>query len=186
MGLKLSELGPFWTLANALSLSRIVLAVPITIVVFVDASRYAWVIVGLGAVAAATDFLDGYVARRTGTITEWGKVLDPIGDKFLLITVGGAMVVVGLLPLWLVGFIVARDLIIVIGGLLISQASGIVPSSLWWGKVAMVSVAVTFLAVTLQASEVVQQICFWLTAALMMISFVQYAVRFMKLHRATS
>jgi cardiolipin synthase len=69
--------------------------------------------VGIGA--GLSDWADGYLARRLGIITKFGTYLDPAADKLLLITVFVCLGFAGLIPLWLVVLVVARDLVIVVG-----------------------------------------------------------------------
>jgi len=180
------RLGPFWTLANIFSLLRLVLAVPISVLILLDVQAFSRLVVGLGIVAGITDYLDGYVARRTNTVTEWGKVLDPIADKLSVLAVGSAMVITNLLPLWLVGVIVVRDALIVIGGISLSRTLGAVPGSLSWGKAAMTAAGITFLAAVLQVSDPIMQACLWATTALMVASFLQYLHRYLKLRTQTA
>jgi len=65
----------------------------------------------IGFIFAMTDWVDGYVARRFNQITKLGKLLDPISDRLFILTVVIAMVVVGLLPLWVVIVIGLRDVL---------------------------------------------------------------------------
>jgi cardiolipin synthase len=66
-------------------------------------------------VAAVTDFLDGWVARATQTVSWFGKVSDPIMDRVLLFTGVVGLVAIGNLPLWVAIFVIGRD-IILLGG----------------------------------------------------------------------
>ncbi|WP_372594706.1 CDP-diacylglycerol--glycerol-3-phosphate 3-phosphatidyltransferase [Actinotalea sp.] len=102
---------PVWNLANAVTMAR-VLMVPVVLVVLVvgesDLSR--WVAAGLFTLAAATDKLDGYLARRLGQVTDWGKLLDPIADKALI---GGSLITLsalGEIPWWITVVVLAREL----------------------------------------------------------------------------
>ena len=111
---------PVWNLANAVTTAR-VLMVPVVLVVLVvgetDLSR--WVAAGLFTVAAATDKLDGYLARRLGQVTDWGKILDPIADKALI---GGSLVTLsalGEIPWWITGVVLVRELGITVMRLLV-------------------------------------------------------------------
>ena len=60
--------------------------------------------------AAASDFFDGYIARKTGQITTLGKFLDPLADKLLICTVLIEMTALGWVPSWIVNVIVVREL----------------------------------------------------------------------------
>ena len=72
-------MGQFWTVANALSFSRILLVAPITWLIYKDGPIGP--MFGLIGLAIATDFFDGRVARWSHTVSEWGKVLDATADK---------------------------------------------------------------------------------------------------------
>lgn len=97
---------------NIISLLRILLVVPIMILL--ARGEYAYVLL-LFAVAGASDGIDGYLARRFHWQSQLGALLDPLGDKFLLV---GAYLIFGwsgLLPLWLVILVISRDVVIVTG-----------------------------------------------------------------------
>jgi cardiolipin synthase len=72
---------------------------------------------GLFAIAAFTDGLDGFLAKRFDWQSEFGKVLDPVADKLLLVTMFICLAVVGLVPWWLAGLVLLRDLVILFGSL---------------------------------------------------------------------
>lgn len=68
------------------------------------------------AVAAATDFVDGQLARRTHTVSKLGQLLDPAVDRILMITGVLGVFLVGRLPLWVIVVVLARDLLMLVGG----------------------------------------------------------------------
>lgn len=80
----------------------------------------AWV-----AFAGITDGLDGFTARKFNAASNVGLVLDPIADKCMLVTLFLALGYADLIPLWMIGLMVARDLVIVIGALLLRIFRGI-------------------------------------------------------------
>ncbi len=71
----------------------------------------------LGFIFGATDWVDGYVARRFNQVTKLGKLLDPFSDRVFIVVVGFAMVAADLLPLWAVLVVLARDAVILAGGI---------------------------------------------------------------------
>jgi cardiolipin synthase (CMP-forming) len=95
-----------WNLANALTVSRLVLA-PIFLVLYVQGDRLR--ALSAFAAAAATDVLDGLVARALHQHTRLGAFLDPIADKFLAACALFALAATGRLPLWLPLLVVSRD-----------------------------------------------------------------------------
>jgi cardiolipin synthase len=104
-----------FTVPNALSFVRILL-IPVFVALLVgEGTRLAGFVL-MGAVLS-TDWVDGVIARRTGQVTELGKVLDPVADRLAVITALVTMVVLRLFPLWAAGIVVARDLALLAGGL---------------------------------------------------------------------
>ena len=174
-------LGKFWTIANMLSLIRVVLAIPVTYLILVDGS-VGWIL-GLIVLAGLTDWFDGHLARWSHTVSNWGKVLDPLCDKAAAILISVALVVRGDLPVWFVGIIALRDGLIVLGSVLLTRRIGEVKMSIWWGKVAVTALAVTLLAALLKADAPVMQFCIWFTLAMMLYSFTLYVLRYLRLWR---
>lgn len=101
-------------LPNALTLLRLVLVLPSVLALL---AGHFDVTLLLFAVAAITDALDGWLAKTFGWTSRLGKILDPIADKVLLGGVVLALGWLGLVPLWLVLTMVARDLVIVGGAI---------------------------------------------------------------------
>ncbi len=99
-------------LPNAICVLRIVLAAPIALSLL--SAEYPLTL-ALLAIAAASDGLDGWLAKSFGWTSRLGKILDPIADKVLLVTVAVSLVVQDLVPLWLALAIVLRDVVIVSG-----------------------------------------------------------------------
>ena len=99
---------------NALTLLRFLL-IPVLAVLLVQ-HRYGEAFAVL-FVSVLTDFADGVIARRWNARTRLGAIADPVADKLTMLTVTLVLAVQGLLPLWLVGAIVLRDLVIVGGAL---------------------------------------------------------------------
>lgn len=101
-------------LPNALSILRMLLAIPVA--VLLSRGQFALTFV-VFAFAAFTDALDGALAKHFGWTSELGKMLDPLGDKLLLLTVFVTLTVLGLVPPWLTAAAVGRDVIITAGAI---------------------------------------------------------------------
>jgi hypothetical protein len=101
-------------LPNLLCILRMLLVWPLAVVIF--QGRYELVL-AIFALAAFTDALDGFLAKRFDWTSELGKHLDPLADKLLLVTMFVCLSTIGLVPWWLTGFVLLRDLIIVFGAL---------------------------------------------------------------------
>jgi cardiolipin synthase len=100
-------------LPNVLTIFRIIVVGPIVLCLLAAQYRCAFY---LAMAAGVSDLLDGYLARRFGWMTHWGGVLDPLADKFLLVSTTLTLAWLGFLPWWLVGLIVLRDVTIVCAG----------------------------------------------------------------------
>ena len=97
------------TIPNLLSLARLA-TVPVFVWLFVTDHEDAAVL--LYAIAAWTDFFDGYIARHTGSVTELGRLLDPLADRIFIAALAIALVATGALDAWLAVVIVGRDVLI--------------------------------------------------------------------------
>ena len=173
---KLSELGRFWTIPNILSMARLVIILPVTWLIVVDGPLW-WIMVLL-LLAIATDYFDGRVARWSDQVSDWGKVLDPMADKFGGGFVIAALTYIGALPLWFFLVLAIRDFSILAGGEYLRHKTGQIVASIWVGKIAVTGVAITALAALLKADEPVLLVCIWATVILLVYTFVRYFVRF--------
>ena len=99
---------------NALSLARMLLVPPSVLLLL--AGRYELTLVCFGC-AAVSDGLDGWLAKSFGWTSRFGKIIDPIADKLLLVSLFVSLSVVRLVPLWLTVTVVLRDVVIVLGAL---------------------------------------------------------------------
>ena len=128
----------FWTLPNLLSLFRIlIIPVLVYLLSFTD-PKSALLAAGLFLIAAITDYFDGYLARRNKSVSDVGKILDPLADKLMI---ASALIMLAAMdrpnepsvPAWLVVIILAREsAVTVIRG--IALAEGIVMHSESLGK----------------------------------------------------
>jgi cardiolipin synthase len=105
---------PLRQVPNLISLIRIALIPPIAAALVQGELRIAMLMI---FVAAASDGVDGFLARRFGWQTELGAILDPAADKLLMATVFVTLAVLGGVPLWLMSAAVGRDALIVAGTL---------------------------------------------------------------------
>lgn len=103
-------------LPNLLTLTRILLLPFFAAMLIYEEYNYALFIF---ITAAVTDVLDGLVARITKQTTDFGKILDPVADKFFLITSFILMSYLGLIPKWLAVVVISKDLIVVTGCVII-------------------------------------------------------------------
>ncbi|MGA7161523.1 MAG: CDP-diacylglycerol--glycerol-3-phosphate 3-phosphatidyltransferase [Bacteroidota bacterium] len=97
---------------NQLTLLRIILTPAFALLLFTDSPTNKQIALLVFCLAALTDWYDGWVARRWGYITHWGKFLDPLADKVLTSVAFIAFIFIGYASAWMVWIIVIRDILI--------------------------------------------------------------------------
>lgn len=132
------------TPANIVTLVRICL-VPVFVVVlvspwpdwlglpFVSEAIKRYIAAGIFILISATDWLDGYLARSRGEVTDFGKFMDPLADKILVVAALMALIELDALPSWVALIIVAREFI-VSGVRMVAASKGEVIAASWYGK----------------------------------------------------
>jgi cardiolipin synthase (CMP-forming) len=133
------------TVPNAISLGRILLT-PVFFLLIVDPDTTTAGLC-LFAVVVATDWVDGAIARRTGQISELGKVLDPVADRLALAAGIVALAVRGVLPVWAAALILVRDVVVLLAGLVVLVQRRVRIDVRWIGKVATFSLMVAVPAI---------------------------------------
>lgn len=137
-------------LPNFITILRLVVS-PILALLLCYQRFYA--ALGLVVFAGVTDWLDGYAARKLNVSGKAGVVLDPLADKALLVTLFLSLGYIRLIPWWLLGLVIGRDLVIVIGSILLRVFRNVqrfVPSVL--GKISTFFQIVFVLLVLLSAT----------------------------------
>lgn len=124
-----------WSIPNAFTLARLLLLPIFLYVLFAldNRSAAAWM---LGALSA-TDWIDGYLARRLGQVSEFGKVFDPTVDRLLFVVAITAIIIDGSIPLWFALAVLVREVLV---GLMMAIATVVFKMPridvTYWGKLA--------------------------------------------------
>ena len=138
-----------------------------------------WIMVWVFLLAAGTDWLDGYLARKLNQVTDLGKFLDPLVDKLLVLAPLMSLVELGQIPAWGVFMILARELTIAGWRVDPKLQSGAIQGANFWGKLKTVSqiVAIALLIAPLPDPwQSVSLAAFWISVALTWISGAIYLV----------
>ena len=121
------------TVPNAVTLARLLL-MPVCAYLLAS-GQYGWGIV-LTAVVGSTDWVDGWLARRTGQVSRLGQLLDPLADRLLIASVAIALVIRGVVPWPAAVLLVARDLFLLAGWPLLKRRGIEPPEVIFLGKAA--------------------------------------------------
>ena len=125
------------TVPNVISFARIV-AIPVFCWLTAGGSTRLWGI-ALFAVVVSTDWIDGYVARRIGQVSEVGRILDPVADRLAIAAGLITFALVGVFPFWAALLILLRDVALLLGGAAVLWGKGIRIDVRWIGKIATFS-----------------------------------------------
>ncbi|MBO9999708.1 MAG: CDP-diacylglycerol--glycerol-3-phosphate 3-phosphatidyltransferase [Cyanobacteria bacterium SID2] len=134
-----------------------------------------WIGLAIFSIAALTDWVDGYVARRFNQVSDLGKFLDPLVDKLLVFAPFLVLIEWGTIPAWGVFLILAREL--TVAGWRVRQTT--ISGANWWGKiktVAQITAIVLLLAPLSQAWTNAGLVAFWLSVVLTLVSGAIYLI----------
>lgn len=139
------------TAANVISFIRLCMA-PVALGLLLSGQDIAATV--LFAVSAATDFVDGQVARRTHTVSKVGQLLDPAVDRLLMICGVVGLLAIGRLPVWIVVVVLARDVFLLVMGAWLLREHGIRVPVVYPGKVATTLLFVGFAGMMLNMPQI--------------------------------
>ena len=160
-------------LANKLTMLRVVMIPAFVIVLYADFEGCRYVALALFAIASFTDFLDGYIARSRNLVTDFGKFIDPLADKVLVMTAMLMFVSWGQMPAWVLAVVLAREL--AVSGLrMIAATEGKVIAAAWSGKVKTASTMVCIILMLLPIPPVLNTVCWGIILVTTVYSGVEY------------
>jgi len=169
-------------LPTILTLSRIFL------IPFFVLSVYQHPLIGAAVfgIASITDFLDGYLARRSGEITKFGIIMDPIADKFLIISALIVLVDMERLSAWIAIVLIVREFLITALRVVALSRDVLVPSEMG-GKLKTTAQITAILCLILMGSVFqidlydVGLVFIWVALVLSVISGVKYTIAFWRI-----
>ena len=178
-----------WNVPNTISLTRLILAVVVGIQIELGYFTAAWIVF---VIAASTDFIDGYWARRFNQITKLGRILDPFVDKIIITAAMVALVGVpgSGVAAWMATVVVGRELLVTsLRGII--EGSGGDFSARWMGKWKMLFQCVAVVACLILVSQSAPpswmrwftSIALWSAIVLTIASGIDYIVLAVRLSR---
>ena len=132
------------TTASKITLIRVAFIPVFMVLMYLSGGQpglYMWLSLGLFIIASLTDWVDGYIARKYGQVSDFGKFLDPLADKLLVIAAMTMFCEWGIIPAWALMIVLTREFAVT-GLRLIAVGKGTVIAAGWSGKVKTASTMV--------------------------------------------
>ncbi|NWF76437.1 MAG: CDP-diacylglycerol--glycerol-3-phosphate 3-phosphatidyltransferase [Nitrospirae bacterium] len=170
-----------FNLPTLLTLSRIILIPVFLFTVYQHPVFGAFIFI----IASITDFLDGYLARRSGEVTKFGIILDPIADKFLVISALIVLVEMERLQAWIAIIIIVREFLVT-GLRVVALSKDIIIPAETGGKIKTTLQITAIICLILMKSIVnihlydIGIILIWIAMVLSIVSGVKYTISFWK------
>ena len=178
-GRKIEVSGKLFTISNFISFSRIFIVVPVVYRHYINGYSVDAIIILLIGYGIISDYLDGFVARKTNTISEIGKMIDPISDKIAAGLLFIYTVVIGWIPFWFLWLFIARDILILIGSSFIKLRYGKVAMSTISGKISVNVISLYWISIFFfRSASLAHTILLWASVAIMLFSFIMYLLRY--------
>jgi CDP-diacylglycerol--glycerol-3-phosphate 3-phosphatidyltransferase len=171
--------GKVFTISNLISFSRILLVLPVIFLHYTNDYTYDIYIIALIAYGVISDYLDGFVARKTNTISEVGKMIDPISDKIAAGLLFIYTAIIGWIPLWFLWLFIIRDVLILLGSSFIKVRYGKVAMSTLSGKISVNVISIYWISVFFfREALMVHAVLLWTSVIIMSFSFIMYLLRY--------
>ena len=162
------------TTANKLTLCRVVMIPIFLVLLYVDFTGHLWAALAVFILASVTDFIDGYVARHYNQITDFGKFMDPLADKLLVMSAMVWFVEVAWMPAWAFFVVIARELAVT-GLRLVAVGKGTVIAAGMSGKIKTATTMIGLCA--MMAFPTVSCLC-WAVTGLIVVTTLYSGVEY--------
>ena len=164
------------TTANKLTIARVFLIPVFLVVMYGEFPGYRYVALAIYIVACLTDLLDGYIARHYNQISDFGKFMDPLADKCLVVAALAVFVAEGSLEAWILATVLVREFA-VSGMRLVAAERGRVIAAGWSGKIKTASTMVCICLILFGIPHALNVICQIVILATTVYSGVEYFVK---------
>ncbi len=160
---------------NVLTMVRILLVPVLVVALLAKTSDGDLLAAIVFAVASLTDAIDGYLARSRNWVTTFGKLMDPIADKLLIVAALIALVSLSRLPAWVAMVIIAREFAVTVLRVAVGTQQGVVISASVWGKLKTVfQVAMVICVIAVHGSPTWLNVLIYVTVVITVLSGADY------------
>ncbi len=160
----------YFNTANLISISRIFMTIP-SFMLFDSGNKYWGLLVLI--LIIITDYADGIAARKLNQVSDFGKALDPVADKIVIISLFIYLLIKSDFPIWYLASLISRDLVLSYLSLLVKRRSGIMPQTNVPGKIAINFIALMVIAWFMEWEDV-KMFGLWSSSIFLIFSTVVY------------
>ena len=164
------------TTANKLTLCRVVMIPIFLVLLYVDFTGHLWAALAVFILASVPDLIDGYVARHYHQITDFGKFMDPLADKLLVMSAMAWFVEVAWMPAWAFFVVIARELAVT-GLRLVAVEQGRVIAAAKSGKVKTACTMVGIILMLIFPNATLRLVCVAVILVTTIYSGIEYFVK---------
>lgn len=162
--------------ANKLTMLRVIMIPVFLLALYMNFPFNNIVALVIFILASVTDFVDGYIARNFNQVTDFGKFMDPLADKLLVLSAMLWFVKTGQMEAWIVLVVLTREF--AVSGLrMVAAPKGLVIAAAWSGKIKTASTMVCICLMLLPIPAVLNTICVLVILVTTVVSGVEYFVK---------
>ena len=161
------------TTANKITIFRVVLIPVFLVLMYLRFPGHMYWAFGVFVLASLSDFVDGYIARHYNQVTDFGKFMDPLADKMLVMAAMCYFVECGQMPGWCLAIVLLREFA-VSGMRLVAVEQGRVIAAAWSGKVKTASTMVCLCLMLVFQSNLLNVVCIAVIVATTVYSGIEY------------
>ncbi len=162
--------------ANKLTMLRVLLIPVFLLALYLEFPFHTWAALGIFVLASVTDFVDGYVARHYNQITDFGKFMDPLADKVLVMAAMLWFVEAGRMPAWALLIVVVREFAVTALRLVAVEGGRVIAAG-WSGKVKTASTMVCLVIMLALRFAPLDWVCVAVILVTTVYSGVEYFVK---------
>lgn len=162
--------------ANKLTMLRVIMIPVFLLALYLEFPFNNIIALVIFILASVTDFIDGYIARNFDQVTDFGKFMDPLADKLLVISAMLWFVKVGQMEAWVVLVVLAREF--AVSGLrMVAAPKGLVIAAAWSGKIKTAATMVCICIMLVPIPEILNTLCVAVILVTTVVSGIEYFIK---------
>ncbi len=179
----MTKIKTIFNIPNLLSIARVTILPIAVIIIKNNSNNYNIISISVLLFMLLTDFFDGFTARKLNLVTSLGKILDPLSDKIVILLITYLLARFRGFPFWAFYIILAREILILTGGVILFKSKNIIPSSNFVGKGATFFISLSILGYIFLSKQYqnISYIFLIIGVSFYFLSFFSYSIRYLRI-----